>query len=70
MFEEDILTRFYAYNAFFYFFNDTNLVEVGFFGPDINPSDQTAIYKDDHFGMDSQYKLCFWVVAADPDNVR
>ena len=32
MFEEDILTRYYAYNAYNYFFNDTDLVGVGVFG--------------------------------------
>ena len=32
MFEEDLLTRYYAYNAFFYFFFDEDLLEDGVFG--------------------------------------
>ena len=32
MFEEDLLTRYYAYNAFFYYFYDMNLLEDGVFG--------------------------------------
>ena len=72
MLEEDILTRFYAYNAYFYFFYDTDLVEKGFFGTNstIEPNQQTAIYNNDLFGLDDQWKLCYWVVAADPANVK
>ena len=57
MLDQDLLTRYYAYNAFFYFFNDDNLVEVGVFGQtnsSIAPSDQTAIYDDNIYGMNTQ----------------
>ena len=70
MFDEDMLTRYYAYNAYFYYFNDTDLVGAGVFGPDssIAPNQQTAIYDDPRFGMGSPQVLQAWVVAADPDN--
>ena len=57
MLDQDLLTRYYAYNAFFYFFNDDNLVEVGVFGQtnsSIAPSDQTVIYDDNIYGMSNQ----------------
>ena len=57
MLDQDLLTRYYAYNAFFYFFNDTDLVEHGVFGQknsSIAPSDQTTIYDDTTYGMSNQ----------------
>ena len=57
MLDQDLLTRYYAYNAFFYFFYDDDLVEVGVFGKtnsSIAPSDQTEIYNDNTYGMSNQ----------------
>ena len=33
------------------------------------PSVQTQIYEDESVGMNSQFKLCYWVRAADPNNM-
>ena len=70
MFDQDLITRYYAYNAFFYFFYDQNLLTPGVFGDNttIGANQQSDIYKDRYFGMDSQFKLCNWVAASDPDN--
>ena len=70
MFDQDLVTRYYAYNAFFFFFQDWQNLEPGVFGNEtIAPSDQTKIYEDETYGMNSQFKLCYWVRAADPDNI-
>ena len=71
MFDQDLLTRYYAYNAYFYFYYDTELLESGVFGMNssLAPSVQTAIYEDESVGMNSQFKLCYWVRAADPNNM-
>lgn len=62
MLTSDFLTRFYAYNAFFYVFNDQSMVDAGVLAS-LSPADRATVYSDPFVGMDSVSKLAFWVAA-------
>ena len=64
MYESDILSNLYAYQAYFYLFNDCQQVNQGVL-PDFSPEQQDAIYGDYKYGMDTVYKLMIWVIASD-----
>ena len=57
-----MLSRFYSYNAFEYLFQDESLVKTGVLAG-LSAADQTTVYSDPKFGMDSVEKLTFWVYA-------
>ena len=58
----NFLTRFYAYNAFFYVFYDKVLVKEGVLAG-LSPTDQDIVYLDTFVGMDTTSKLTYWVAA-------
>ena len=64
MYESDILSNLYAYQAYFYLFNDCQQVNQGVL-PNFSPEQQDAIYGDYKYGMDTVYKLMIWVIASD-----
>lgn len=64
-----MLQTFYAYQAYYYLFNDTSLVKVGVLPNSyFTPTEQDEIYFNSKFGMDSVSKLITWVVATDGPN--
>lgn len=67
--ESKMLHTLYAYNAYYYFFNDTNLVNVGAL-KNLPSSNRTDIYNDRLFGMDNVKKLITWVTATDGPNQK
>jgi len=62
MFTSNMLSRFYAYNAYEYLFNDQTLVNQGVLAS-LSAADQTAVYTNEKFGMNTVEKLTFWVYA-------
>ena len=62
--ESRMLSTLYAYNAYYYFFNDTAQVYAGALAG-FKASDRVDIYYDSKYGMDSVKKLITWVTAAD-----
>jgi hypothetical protein len=63
MLNSDYLNRLEAYNALYYFFNDEASVQT-FVLPTLLPEDQTTIYTDPDFGMNSVNGLSKWTSAA------
>lgn len=63
MFKSQMLTRYYAYNAYEFIFKDPQLVYTGVLAS-LSSADQQAVYSDAEFGMDSTDKLTFWVYAS------
>jgi len=59
--QSQLRSRLVALNAFYYMFNDKDLVMSGVLAGLKNAED---IYKDENFGMDSHVKLYYWVKAA------
>lgn len=57
-----MLSRFYAYNAYEYLFQDESLVLQGVLAG-LSPVDQVSVYTDPKFGMNTVEKLTFWVYA-------
>lgn len=64
MFKSEMLTRYYAYNAYEYIFKEPALVYTGVLAS-LNPTDQQTVYSDPKFGMDSTDKLIYWVYASE-----
>jgi len=62
MFTSSLLTRYYAYNAYYYVFNTPSLVYTGVLAG-LSPADQVTVYTDPKFGMDNPLKLTFWIAA-------
>ncbi len=62
MFTSGLLTRYYAYNAYYYIFNTPSLVYTGVLAG-LSPADQVTVYTDPKCGMDSFLKLTFWIAA-------
>ena len=71
-----MLSTLYAYQAYFYCFQDESLVAEAVMPDSIGNttywtnSEREDVYKDDLFGMNSIRKLVIWVTAADGDNVE
>jgi hypothetical protein len=63
MFKSQMLTRYYAYNAFQWIFNDVSLVNTGVLAS-LPAAQQTQVYSDPEFGMDTTDKLTYWVLAS------
>ena len=63
MFTNDMIYRFYAYNAYYYMFNDQDLVNTAVLAA-FDSDKQTLIYHDPNYGMDSVTKLTTWFVAG------
>jgi hypothetical protein len=57
-----MLSRFYSYNAYAYLFADQTLVNQGVLAS-LSAADQTTVYTDSKFGMNTVEKLTFWVYA-------
>ena len=64
MFTNNMIYRFYAYNAYYYMFNDQDLVNEGVLAG-VNSTMQATIYSDPVYGMDSVTKLANWFIAAE-----
>lgn len=62
MFTSGLLTRYYAYNAYYYIFNTPSLVYTGVLAG-LSPADQVTVYTDPKCGMDNPLKLTFWIAA-------
>ena len=62
--ESRLLHTLYAYNAYYYAFNDSSIVDQGVL-KNFSPSNRADIYSDKRYGMDSTRKLINWVIAAD-----
>jgi hypothetical protein len=62
MFTSNMVSRFYAYNAYEYLFSDQILVNQGVLAS-LSAEDQTAVYTNSKFGMNTVEKLTFWVYA-------
>lgn len=62
MFTSNMLSRFYAYNAYEYLFSDQVLVNQGVLAS-LSAADQITVYTNSKFGMNSVEKLTFWVYA-------
>jgi len=62
MFTSSLLTRYYAYNAYYYLFDTQSLVNAGVLAG-LSPTDQIAVYTDPKFGMNNPLKLTFWISA-------
>jgi hypothetical protein len=58
-----IVSRQYANNAFQFLFNNQALVNLGVLAS-FNATEQTIIYTDTKFGMNSIDGLLWWVLAA------
>ena len=63
MFTNNMIYRFYAYNAYYYMFNDQTLVNQGVLAA-FPAASQTLIYQDPNYGMDSVTKLANWFIAS------
>ena len=62
MFNSNMLTRYYSYNAFFYMFNDYSSVRQGVLA-DLSDADATTVYNDPLYGMSTITTLNTWVAA-------
>jgi hypothetical protein len=62
MYTSNMLSRYYAYNAYEYLFDTPALVYQGVLAG-LSTADQQTVYYDSKFGMDSVEKLTFWVYA-------
>jgi len=58
----NFLTRFYAYNGFYFVFNDLDLTREGVLAG-LDPTTQNIVYSDPFYGMDSVSKLTYWFAA-------
>ena len=62
MFTSNLLTRYYAYNSYYYIFQTPSLVYSGVLAG-LSPADQVTVYTDPKCGMDNPLKLTFWIQA-------
>jgi hypothetical protein len=58
----NFLTRFYAYNGFYFVFNDLALTREGVLAG-LDTATQNIVYSDPFYGMDSVSKLTYWFAA-------
>lgn len=63
-----MLSNLYAYNAYYYFFIESNDV-CKIVLPSFTNSECTDIITDGTYGMNSPRMLITWVVAADGDGI-
>ena len=64
MLNSEFTYRLEAMNAYYYFFDDYALVQ-NFVLPTLLPDDQTTVYNDKDFGMNSIEGLSKWAQAAE-----
>ena len=63
MLDSEMVTRYYTYNAYNWFFYDDNLVAEGVLAG-LNPSDVPTVYSDPFLGMNTIPTLLHWVETA------
>lgn len=56
MLTNNMIYRFYAYNAYYYMFDDAALVNTGVLAA-FDAAKQTQIYEDPNYGMNTVTKL-------------
>ena len=60
MLDSEMLTRYYTYNAFNYFFYDEGAVGDGVLAG-LNANERPKVYEDPYFGMNTIPTLLHWV---------
>ena len=63
MIDSEILSRYYTYNALYYFFNDKTAVAEGVLAG-LNPNEIEKVLDDPYLGMSKMEGLLHWIEAS------